>query len=201
MAVKNKVLVLFAHPALEKSRVNVHLLQAAKRVEGVSVRDLYELYPDFQVAAAAEQETLLEHDVIVFHHPFFWYNCPALLKEWMDHVLVSGFAYGHGGTRLKGKVLVSAITTGGPEDAYQRGGINHFTLRELLAPFEQTARLCGMRYLPPYAIQGTVRLTEPGVDADHAQDYEKFLSELRDRVLDLGRLDKLPHLRGRAASR
>lgn len=192
--------MLFAHPALEKSRVNVRLFEAAKRVQGITLRDLYELYPDFQVMEKAEQDVLLEHDVIVFHHPFFWYHAPALLKEWMDHVLTSGFAYGHEGTKLKGKTLVSAITTGGPEEAYQRGGVNHFTLRELLAPFEQTARLCGMRYLPPYAIQGTVRITDGETVAEHARDYAKFLEELRDGSLDYARLDALPHLRGRAAA-
>src|SRR5258708_2220267 len=136
-----RVLVLFAHPAFQKSRINRHLAAAARAVDGITFHDLYEAYPDFQLDVAHEQELLLAHDVIVFQHPFYWYSCPALLKEWLDLVLEYNFAYGPHGTRLHGKTLLSALTTGGPEHAYARDGHNHFTIRELLAPFEQTALL------------------------------------------------------------
>ena len=179
MSTAAKVLVLFAHPALEKSRVNRRLAEAAAKVEGVKFHDLYEEYPDLQIPHRREQAMLRTHDTIVFQHPFYWYSSPAILKEWMDHVLTRGFAYGTGGDALANKTLVSVITTGGPKESYLRGSQNHFTLRELLAPFEQTARLCGMRYLPPYAIQGTASLTEPEI-AEHARNYAVFLGGLRD---------------------
>src|SRR5205085_5257245 len=51
-----RVLVLAAHPNWRESRVNRRLVQAARDVAGVQVRDLYSLYPDFDVDAAAEQE-------------------------------------------------------------------------------------------------------------------------------------------------
>ena len=47
MSAANRVLVLFAHPALEKSRVNRRLIRAAQGLEGVTFHDLYEAYPDF----------------------------------------------------------------------------------------------------------------------------------------------------------
>jgi glutathione-regulated potassium-efflux system ancillary protein KefG len=56
-------------------------------------------------------------------------------------VLEYGFAYGEGGTTLRGKKFLSAITMGGGEKAYSRDGYNRYTIRELLVPFEQTARL------------------------------------------------------------
>jgi len=46
--------------------------------------------------------------MIVFHHPFYWYSSPAILKEWQDLVLEYGFAYGHEGTALRGKKSLSA---------------------------------------------------------------------------------------------
>ena len=61
----------------------------------------------------------------------------------MDLVLEYGFAYGSDGTALQGKVLFNALTAGGLEAAYRAEGYNHFTLRELLAPLEQTATLTG----------------------------------------------------------
>ena len=59
------------------------------------------------------------------------------------------------GRALEGKVFVNATTTGGPEAAYQVGGRNRFTMRQLLAPFDQTAVLCRMAYLAPFVVHGT----------------------------------------------
>ena len=57
-------------------------------------------YPDIDVA---RERALVEiHDVIVFHHPMRWYNCPALLKLWFDLVLTQGWAYGDGAVALVG---------------------------------------------------------------------------------------------------
>jgi glutathione-regulated potassium-efflux system ancillary protein KefG len=170
-----RVLVLFAHPAFQKSRIHRHLVPAARATEGVTFHDLYEAYPDFQIDVAREQALLRAHDAIVFQHPFYWYSCPALLKEWLDLVLEFGFAYGTGGTALHGKTLASALTTGGPAEAYARTGSNRFTMAELLAPFEQTAHLCGMTWHPPFVVHGTVRLTDPAALAAHAADYARFL--------------------------
>ncbi len=78
--------------------------------------------------------------LVVFQHPFYWCSAPALLKEWQDLVLENSFAYGAGGDQLHGKLLLSTVTTGAGRLAYQRDGINYFTIHELLAPFHQIAR-------------------------------------------------------------
>ena len=62
-------------------------------------------------------------------------------------MLESGWAYGTDGNKLHGKYLMSAISTGGAESFYHPKGRNRFTVEELLAPFNQTAHLCGMAYL------------------------------------------------------
>jgi len=176
----SRVLILFAHPALEKSRVNRQLFQAVQGLVSVTVHDLYQAYPTFHINIRTEQQLLLDHDVVVFQHPFYWYSSPALLKEWQDTVLEYGFAYGHQGTALHGKKFLSAITTGGGEQAYGRGGHNHFTIREFLVTFEQTARLCGMEYLPPFVVQGVHQLTQAQI-ADHADHYRETILALRDQ--------------------
>src|SRR5690606_23594342 len=89
-----RVLVLFAHPALEKSRVGRRLLDAIQSVPSVQIHDLYEEYPEFDIDVEREQELLRSHDVIVLMHPLYWYSTPALLKQWFDLVLEHGFAYG-----------------------------------------------------------------------------------------------------------
>lgn len=190
----NQILILFAHPALEKSRVNRCLIQAIHGLDSVTVHDLYEQYPDFHINVKAEQDLLLAHDIVVFHHPFYWYSSPAILKEWQDLVLEHGFAYGKGGTALHGKKVLSAITTGGGEKAYCRQGYNRFSVRELLVPFEQTAYLCGMEYLPPFVVQGTHQLQEQGQIAKHAEDYRQVITALRDNQVDWETLHQFKHL-------
>jgi glutathione-regulated potassium-efflux system ancillary protein KefG len=180
----SRVLILFAHPALEKSRVNRYLARAVEGMPNVTFHDLYEEYPDFQIDVRREQELLLAHDVIVFQHPFYWYSCPALLKEWMDLVLEHGFAYGHNGTALAGKVLLNAITTGGPREAYEATGYNRFTIRQLLTPFDQTANLCGMRYLAPFVIHRSLVISSPEEAAPHALAWRTAVEALADHTLD-----------------
>ena len=50
----NKILLITAHPALEKSRNNIRLMKAADSIDHVVVRDLYELYPRFFIDTAKE---------------------------------------------------------------------------------------------------------------------------------------------------
>lgn len=180
-----RVLVLFAHPVLERSRVNRRLVEAIRGLDDVTIRDLYEEYPTLNIDVAREQADLLAHDVIVFQHPFYWYSCPAMLKEWQDLVLEHGWAYGVHGTQLRGKITLNAITTGGPAAAYQRTGYNRFTVRELLAPWDQTAHLCGMRFLAPFAVHSALRVAG---DEDVAQSrgaYRRLIEALRDERIDL----------------
>ncbi|HEX9189993.1 MAG TPA: NAD(P)H-dependent oxidoreductase [Vicinamibacteria bacterium] len=188
-----RVLVLFAHPALEKSRVHRRLVERARAVPGLTFHDLYEAYPDFDVDVKVEQALLLAHDAVVLQHPFYWYSTPALVKQWEDLVLEHGWAYGTGGTALRGKRLVSAVTTGGGEAAYRAEGLNRLTVRALLAPIEQTARLCGMDYPPPFVVHGTHRLDASGI-ARAAEEYGLFLAALRDDRVDFEGTRELPRI-------
>ena len=179
------ILVLFAHPALEKSRVNRRLAAAVRTLPGVTFHDLYEAYPEFDVDVSREQELLVAADLVVMQFPFFWYSTPALLKQWEDLVLEHGWAYGSDGDALEGKRLQAVISTGGREEAYCCEGYNRFTMRELLAPLEQTAVLCGMEWLPPFVAHGTLGMATEQMD-QHAADYRRMLEALRDGHLDIG---------------
>ena len=107
---KRRILVLFAHPALEKSRVNRVLVRYVENLDGVTLHDLYEAYPDLAIDVRAEQRLLVGHDVIVWQHPLFWFSTPAICKEWQDLVLEHGWAYGKSGKALHGKSMFSAIS-------------------------------------------------------------------------------------------
>lgn len=187
------VLILFAHPAYEKSRVNKRLVDAVRGLDGVTFNDLYDRYPEFDVDVKREQELLLEHDIIVPQHPFYWYSIPPLLKQWQELVLEHGWAYGVDGGALEGKTALSVISTGGSEEAYRPDGHNRFTMRQLLAPMEQTAFLCGMKFLPPFVVHGTHQMTSTEM-AGHADDYRRAIEALRDGGLDLEKARQYPRL-------
>ena len=119
---------------------------------------------------------MLEHDRIVFQHPFFWYSVPPLMKKWFDDVLTYGWAYGPGGTALKGKEWLSAISAGGPADAYQAGGYNNYSMSELLKPIQQTANLIGMTFLPAFILHGAVQVTPEEIE-NSARDYLAHITD------------------------
>lgn len=172
------ILVLFAHLAIQRSRINRAMVEAIRGLPHVVFRDLLELYPDFYIDVEAEQGLVRRADLIVFHHPIYWYGAPAILKHWQDVVLTRGFAYGRGGDALKGKDFMLAISTGGAADAYRPGGAHGRPLAELLRPLEQMALFCGMRFLPPFVLQGGHGLPAE-VIAAHARDYRALLESYR----------------------
>ncbi len=174
-----RLLLLFAHPSYDHSRAHKHLLQHLPNDPRLTFRDLYELYPDFYIEIEEEKQLLREHDVIVWQHPIYWYSCPPLLKQWMDLVLEFGWAYGPGGVALRGKRLLQAVSTGGGRHAYQPEGLHQRSLRQFLAPFERTAQLCSMEYLPPFVAFGTHRLTDQAL-FDVSLDYARLLRHLMD---------------------
>jgi putative NADPH-quinone reductase len=182
---QRRILCLFAHPSIDRSEANRPLFEATAQVAGVTLVDLYAEYPTGEIDVDREQARLRGHDVICFMHPLYWYSTPSIFKEWQDLVLEHGFAYGDGGTALYGKLFFNALTAGGPEPAYCAAGYNHFTIRELLCPLEQTARLCGMVFLPPFALFGVRSAVDEGRIAAHVTDWVRVLEALRDHRLDL----------------
>jgi glutathione-regulated potassium-efflux system ancillary protein KefG len=188
-----KILILFAHPRFEKSLNNAILLKYIPQSPDITVHDLYELYPDFHIDIEQEKNLLTVHDVIIWQHPFYWYSAPPLLKQWIDIVLEFGWAYGPGGTQLKGKIVFNTITSGGQRVAYSKDGYNRFTVRELLAPFEQTAALCKMTYLPPFALHGTHRLTKDEA-IQTANQYNRLLEVLHQGDFSIEEALSFPYL-------
>lgn len=186
----DKVLILFAHPRLEKSRVNQMLIKHIPKRDNITFHDLYEKYPDFNIDIEYEKKLLTEHKVVVWQHPFYWYSSPALLKQWIDMVLEFEWAYGPGGDALKDKVVMNVITTGGARESYQKTGYNSFTISEFLRPFEQTANLCKMIYLPPFMVQSTHRLTNDDIET-FANQYDILLQKLSGGKLTYSNLQSL----------
>lgn len=160
-----RILVLYAHPASHRSRINRRLAEAARSLDGVLLHDLYETYPDFFIDVAREQALLEQAELVVFLHPIRWYSMPSLLKEWLDAVLQPGWAYGPGATALRGKGYLLAATTGSPLETYRPGGRHGRPFQDFLPPFEQTAALCGMQWWTPHLLHGANSASEDTIAA------------------------------------
>ena len=174
MSSNTDIVVYFAHLDIEHSVINRTLCKAVRDLPNVDFRDLHELYPDFFIDVPTEQAILRDADLIVFQHPIYWYAAPAIFKHFQDTVWLQGFAYGTEGTALHGKDFLLVVSTGAPAEEYGPGGAHHYTFEELIRPMEQTARFCGMRFLPPLLLQGGHDLPQAVID-EHAMDYRRFL--------------------------
>ena len=112
--------------------------------------------------------------LVVLLHPIQWYSMPALQKLWLDDVLAHGWAYGEKGTALQGKDLWLVVTTGGPEASYHPEGYNRYFFDAFLPPYEQSAVLCGMRFLPPMVLHGA-HSVDDDVVAQHVDTFRQRL--------------------------
>lgn len=179
-----RLIIYYAHPGHRYSQVNREMAAAAQGIDGVTFVDLYAEYPRFDIDVDREQRRLVEHDVILFQFPMFWYSTPSLVKEWQDLVLEHGFAYGQGGDRLAGKCLLLAVSAAGPEAAYATDGYQHYPIRTFLTPLEQTARLCRMTFPPPYVLYGSLNAPSDGRVAPHVAGYRRLVEAIRDDRFD-----------------
>jgi glutathione-regulated potassium-efflux system ancillary protein KefF len=181
-----RIYLIAAHPNWAESRVNRRLLEAARALPHVQVQDLYGTYPDFDIDVPAEQANAQAADLVVLLHPIQWYAMPALMKLWCDEVLGYGWAYGPGGTALSGKDLWLAASTGGPEPSYHPQGYNRYFFDAFLPPYEQTATLCGMRFLPPLLLHGARRAS-----AQEVQQHVDVFAQRLDSYPEWPELEEL----------
>jgi len=131
------------------------------------------MYPGFDIDVEAEQAALGRASAIVWQHPTYWYSVPSLMKHWFDKVLLRGWAYGEGGTALRGKRCFWVATTGGDDEAYTETGMHRRTFDSYKPVVEQTAVFCGMRWEEPLIVQGVHDLSDAELDAAAATYRER----------------------------
>jgi glutathione-regulated potassium-efflux system ancillary protein KefG len=112
------------------------------------------------------------------------------MKQWIDLVLEYGWAYGKGGDFLTGKWIMNVVSSAGTFEVYRKEGRNRFTYRELLSPFDQTAFLCHMEYLPPFIVPGANKINEEDLDT-YSLRYKEILHFLLREDVNLERIKAL----------
>ena len=177
-----KTLIIVAHPNIEGSQINKRWIEELKQYpEEFTVRNLYAEYPDGVIDVETEQYLIKEHDNIVLQFPVYWFNCPPLLKQWLDEVLAFGWAYGPGGTAFHGKRFGIAVSLGGPADNYKPTGAVGYTLEETLRPFLLVGEYIGAMAQPPHAFYGALMGAESSDEwtREVGDGAERYLEHLR----------------------
>lgn len=184
----SNVLIISGHTNLSNSIANRKILETVHTLlPNAEIVKLDELYPDFKIDTAREQQRLLHADVIVLQFPVFWYSAPSLLHRWMEETFLHGFSHGRTGDKLKGKKLVLSVTAGAPLSAYTHNGAMGCELDELLTAFKATCRLCQMQYYGCVSTGGISYLnrTDPEkikeqdiISQEHAQRLVNFIEKL-----------------------
>lgn len=125
-----------------------------------------------------ELDKLLWADLLILNFPVYWFSVPAMLKGWIDRVLVSGVCYGgkrfydQGG--LVGKKALLSLTLGGREHMFGQGAI-HGPLEDMLRPLLRgTLAYVGCQVLEPF-----VAWHVPYISQDAR---EGFLAQYRQRL-------------------
>lgn len=185
-----KTLIIITHPDLEASVINKRWMEELKKYpEKYTVHELHKSYPDGSIDVEHEQSLIESHGNLILQFPIYWFNCPPLLKKWLDEVLTYGWAYGSKGDKLKGRKIALAVSAGIKKEDYSVTGRYHYPLEHILSPFETTFRYCDADYRSFYAFYGSESAPgemEPGTEIaasvsileQSARGYLNFIDNL-----------------------
>jgi NAD(P)H dehydrogenase (quinone) len=128
-----------------------------------------------------EIEKLLWCDLLILNFPIFWFSTPAILKGWIDRVLISGLTYGgkrfynRGG--LAGRKAMVTVTLGGRPHMFGERAV-HGPLKDMLRPLLRgTLYYTGLAVLPPFVAWHVPYISDDDRTA-YLAAYERRLSEI-----------------------
>ena len=145
-----KTLIIMSHPDVAQSTSQQFLLAAIKGEEQIQIRHLVESIlaeRENHFDKTIERSCLQDADRIIFQFPLYWYQCPSVLKQWMDEVLTLNLFQ-----KNKKKELGIVVTVGAKKDRYTAGGSVGFGIEELLRPYQALANQLGWNYQTPFVI-------------------------------------------------
>jgi NAD(P)H dehydrogenase (quinone) len=144
----------------------------------------------FSEDIAAEMEKLESCDLMIWQFPLWWFGLPAVLKGWVDRVFAMGRIYGsgrlYGQGVFRGKRAMLSLTTGGPADAYVKGGFNG-DIHGILKPIHRgMLQFVGFDVLAPHIVNAPVRMS----DDQRKSELERFRKRLAniagEKQIDVG---------------
>lgn len=177
-----KTLVIVTHPNIGESKINSAWINGIQKSSNdITIHDIHMAYPDGKIDVAAEQRLIATHDAIVLQFPFYWFSTPPLLKQWLDEVLLPGFAYGPNAEdrKLTNMPIGFAVSAGIKSQDYFNKDRYKYTVKQLLAPLHATVSYIGAKALEPFIFYGAeYEPTQEDIDAS-AKDYGIYLEALK----------------------
>lgn len=144
----SNILVVSGSPDIQESIANRTILEEVhKAVPEADILYLDQTMVESQADVEREHQRILNADVIVFQYPIYWYQAPAIFKNYLDRVYTFGFAHNAQGGMLTGKKLILSCTSGAPEEDYAPGKRMNYTMDDFQLPLVQFANLCGMDFM------------------------------------------------------
>ena len=180
-----KGLIVLAHPNIENSVVNKRFLKEAAS-QSFAVRDLAREYPNGEIDGERERAIIKAHGALVLQFPLHNFSSPAILKSWIDATMTHGFAYGRTSEGMRGRTVALAVSAGIKRADYAPSGRYHFTMEQILAPFELAFRYYfHADWRGFFAFYGAEET--PGVDyKSSAEQIEKGAAEYAEFLRNLG---------------
>lgn len=128
---------------------------------------------------AAEMEKMEWCDLLIFQFPLWWFGMPAMVKGYVEQVLVSGkfFDSGHmyENAFLAGRRAMLSITTGAPADAYVKNGFNG-DINMILRPIQRgILEFCGFGVLRPQIVYAPTHIMQ----TQRVHELEKYAGRLK----------------------
>ncbi|MFC4333690.1 NAD(P)H-dependent oxidoreductase [Salininema proteolyticum] len=128
-----------------------------------------------------EQARIEAADAVVLLFPLWWFSMPAIMKGWVDRVLVNGLGYGttrgwkrYGDGAYAGKRGMVITAAGGSETVLSERGVSG-SITDILWPINHgILYYTGMDVLEPHVVTSAVT-----VDSDR---YQNLVAELRERL-------------------
>lgn len=143
----SNILVVSGSPDIQESIANRTILEEVhKAVPEADIVYLDQTSVESQADVERERQRVLNADVIVFQYPIYWYQAPAIFKNYLDRVYTFGFAHNAQGGMLTGKSLILSCTSGASEEDYAPGKRMNHTMYDFQLPLIQFADLCGMDF-------------------------------------------------------
>ena len=153
-----KTLIIMSYPDVAQSSSQQFLLAAIKGEEQIQIRHVESILAEQESKhfdKSLERACLQEADRIIFQFPFYWYQCPSVMKQWMDEVLTLNLSQ-----KDKKKELGIVVTVGAKRNRYTAGGSVGFGIEELLRPYQALANQLGWNYQTPFIIYQFQYLSE-----------------------------------------
>ena len=165
-----KTLIILAHPDLTRSMANKKLKEEVEKNTDIIVHNIYEEYPNGKINLEKELNLLKETGTLILQFPMQWFNCPSLLKEWIDTVFMAAHFTESGEKILANKKIGLAVTTGAPKEVYEG------KLEGILAPFVLSIDYLNAKNIPIFSVHGVMpgKISEAEIE-ENAKKYAEYL--------------------------